>query len=291
MSLNEHFIIFSSSNVIIINIMTREIEIEILDQSDIIFRNMLKNKKRDVQKLINDLFSISSNYTFISISFRKLTSHEKLLLKSQISLTLFQLLFCSFVLQIMINHINMKTHLKRIEVFMHAKSWRDITSAKIEAFVEILLYMSILYMSRTIDYWNLDSIRTIHALIVNCMSSKRWKQIKRYLKISNLINDQKMNTKKSDWWKKLNWLIIQFRITSKKYWTSDNHVSINEQLINYRERFVHTMQLTCKTTEVDFKLYHICQNNYFIDFLFIFKIWNRNIKYSDLKCWHFDLDS
>ncbi len=122
MSLNEHFIIFSSSNVIIINIMTREIEIEILDQSDIIFRNMLKNKKRDVQKLINDLFSISSNYTFISISFRKLTSHEKLLLKSQISLTLFQLLFCSFVLQIMINHINMKTHLKRIEVFMHAKS-------------------------------------------------------------------------------------------------------------------------------------------------------------------------
>jgi hypothetical protein len=122
MSLNEHFIIFSSSNVIIINIMTREIEIEILDQSDVISRNILKSKKRDVQKLINDLFSISSNYIFISISFRKLTSHEKILLKSQFSLILFQLFFCFFVLQIMINHINIKTHLKRIEVFMHVKS-------------------------------------------------------------------------------------------------------------------------------------------------------------------------
>jgi hypothetical protein len=122
MSLNEHFIIFSSSNVIIINIMTREIEIEILDQSDIISRNILKSKKRDVQKLINDLLSISSKYIFISISFRKFTSHEKLLLKSQISLILFQLFFCSFVLQIMINHINMKIHLKRVEIFMHVKS-------------------------------------------------------------------------------------------------------------------------------------------------------------------------
>jgi hypothetical protein len=129
-------------------------------------------------------------YNLISILFREFTSHEKLLLNSQTSLTLFQLFFCSFVLQIMINHINMKIYLERVEVFMHARLWRNITSAKIEALVKILLYMSISYMSRTIDYWNLNSTRTIDALIVNRMSSKRWEQIKRYLKISNLVDDE-----------------------------------------------------------------------------------------------------
>ncbi len=32
------------------------------------------------------------------------------------------------------------------------------------------------------------------------------------------------------------------------------------------------MMLICKTAEVRFKLYNLCQNNYFINFVFIFKI-------------------
>ncbi len=61
---------------------------------------------------------------------------------------------------------------------------------------------------------------------------------------------------------------------------------IDEQLIKYRKRFVHTMQLVCKTTEMNFKLYNLCQNNYLIDFLFISKIWSQNMKISKSKCWH-----
>ncbi len=58
---------FSLSFIIIINIMTRENEIEIFDQSDVIFSNILREKKRDVDKLINELFSIFSNYVSILI--------------------------------------------------------------------------------------------------------------------------------------------------------------------------------------------------------------------------------
>jgi hypothetical protein len=46
------------------------------------------------------------------------------------------------------------------------------------------------------------------------------------------------------------------------------------------------MQLIYKIAEVNFKLYNLCQKNYLIDFLFIFKIWNQNMKKLDLKCWH-----
>ncbi len=73
-------------------------------------------------------------------------------------------------------------------------------------------------------------------------------------------------------------MIIDFRIISKKYWTSDSYLSIDEQLIDFRRRFAHTMMLICKTAEVSFKPYNLCQKNYLIDFLFTFKIWSQNMK-------------
>jgi hypothetical protein len=102
--------------------MTREIEIEILDQSDVVSFNILKDKKHDVNKLINDLFSTFSNYISIQISHRDFMSHESLRRKSQISFLLFQLFFCSSLLEIMIENTNIKVNLKKTEVFDHVKS-------------------------------------------------------------------------------------------------------------------------------------------------------------------------
>jgi hypothetical protein len=148
--------------------------------------------------------------------------------------------------------------------------------------------MRVSHKTRAKDYWNRDSKRSIHVQIIDCMIFIRWEQIKRYLKIFNSLNDQKIDTRDSHWWKKLKFLITDFRTISEKFWTSDSHVSINEQLIEFQKRSVHTMQLICKTAEVSFKLYSLCQKNYLIDFLFISKIWSQNMKKSDLKCWHSD---
>jgi chemotaxis regulatin CheY-phosphate phosphatase CheZ len=89
------------------------------------------------------------------------------------------------------------------------------------------------------------------------MSHQRWEQMKRYLNISNLINDQNLDTRDSDWLKKLKSLIIDFRNASKNYWIFESHVSIDEQLIQFRERFAHAIMFTCKAAEVSFKLYNI----------------------------------
>jgi hypothetical protein len=178
-SWNDDFHHFSSF-IIIINIMIREIEIEISDQSDAIFSNILREKKRDVDKLINDLSSIFSNYAFTFILFRVFMFHEELRFKYQISFSIFQLFFCLCLLQIMTNHINIKINLKRIEVSRKQRSWTSITSTETEAFVEILLYISINSLSRITDYWNHDVNRFINFMIINCMSNKRWKKIERY---------------------------------------------------------------------------------------------------------------
>ncbi len=58
--------------------MVREIEIEIPDQSDVVPPNILKGKKHDVQKLIDDLPPLSSNYTPILISYRDPVPAEEL---------------------------------------------------------------------------------------------------------------------------------------------------------------------------------------------------------------------
>jgi hypothetical protein len=58
--------------------MTREIEIEIFDQSEVVSTNILKEKKRDVNELIAELLSIFSNYFFIFIFYRDFVSHEML---------------------------------------------------------------------------------------------------------------------------------------------------------------------------------------------------------------------
>jgi hypothetical protein len=67
------------------------------------------------------------------------------------------------------------------------RSWTDssrrerktVQDDKIGAFFGILLYMGVFLMARNVDYWNHDSKRAVHNLIVNCMSRPRWQQFKR----------------------------------------------------------------------------------------------------------------
>jgi hypothetical protein len=153
----------------------------------------------------------------------------------------------------MAEHTNIKAHLERVEAFGHVRSWHDTTAAEIGAFVGILLYMGLLPRPRIADYWNYDSNRPIHLMIINCMSSKRWEQIKRYLKMSYPIDDQMIDTTGPHWWKKLEPLVTGFRQASKKYWTPGSHVSVDEQLVGYRGRSAHAMQLACKAAGVGFK--------------------------------------
>jgi hypothetical protein len=45
------------------------------------------------------------------------------------------------------------------------------------------------------------------------------------------------------------------------------------------------MQIAGKATEVEFKLYSLCQQNYLYDFLFISKIWSQNVENLSLNDW------
>jgi hypothetical protein len=113
-------------------------------------------------------------------------------------------------------------------------------------------------LSRIIEYWIININHVMHDMIINSMSRTRWEQIKRYLKIFNSFENQKIDTRDIDWWKKLESLTSEFRKISKTYWLFDNHVSVDEQLVKFKRRSCHTMQIISKATEVEFKLYSLC---------------------------------
>ena len=135
--------------------------------------------------------------------------------------------------------------------------------------------MGLALMPRSTDYWNTTSNFAIHEMISQAMRLKGWEQIKRLLKISNPYEDEKIDTRGPDWWKKLEPLATNFRTASKKYWIPGSHLSVDEQLILFRGRSCHTMQIATKAASVGFKIYSLCQENYLFDFLFTSKVSQR----------------
>lgn len=223
--------------------------------------------------MIDDLPPSSTAYSPISVKFRGPMPHESLRSKQQTPLSLFQLFISSTLLQIIAKHTNVKTDLERIQVSKHQRSWTSTGPAEIGAFIAILLYMGYARMPSVQYYWAVDSKNPVHLMIINCMGRVRWQQIKWFLKISD--HTEQLNSQGPDWWKKLEPLASDFRKAAKKFWISRSHLSIDEQLILFRGRCRHTIQIASKTAGIGFKLYSLCQENYLIDFLFTSKVWSK----------------
>jgi hypothetical protein len=256
----------------------RGIEIEVPDQSDVLPPSVLKESVRknrpSVQSIIDSIPPPSSNYSSIIVPFRTPEAEETLSLIPQTPLSLFHLFFSFNIFETMAKNTNLKAS-KRNDlnnVKPRQRVWHDTSASEVGAFLGILLYMGYTLMPRIADYWNIDPKFAIHETVIQSMSIVRWEQIKRFLKISNPSDDEKIDTRGPDWWKKLEPLATSFRKASKKYWIPGSHLSVDEQLILFRGRSCHTMQIATKAAGVGFKIYSLCQENYLYDFLFSSKV-------------------
>ena len=192
--------------------------------------------------------------------------------KEQTHYSLFSLFISFNLLQIIANHTNLKADRGRVQVTKHQRQWYPTNLSEIGAFLGILLYMGYTPMPRIRDFWNVNPKLAIRSIILKSMSRTRWEHIRRYLKISNPIEDEKVNTRGPDWWKKLEPLITEFRVNSQRYWTPSSHVSVDEQLIMFKGRSCHTIQIATKAAGVGFIMYSLCQENYLFDFLLTSKV-------------------
>ena len=188
------------------------------------------------------------------------------------------------MLEIIAKNTNLKAKKKYALNDIKRRQWHDTSSSEVGAFLGILLYMGYTLMPRLTDYWNTSPKFAIHDMGIQAMSLRRWEQLKRFLKISNPDEDEIIDTRGPDWWKKLEPLATDFRKASKKYWIPGSHVSVDEQLILFRGRSCHTMQIATKAAGVGFKIYSLCQENYLFDFLFTSKASRKGLNLHRTNC-------
>ena len=108
--------------------------------------------------------------------------------------------------------------------------------------------------------------------IQQALSLRRFKQIKRFLKLNNRRMEPSCMGKGADWWKKLEPLATGFREASLEYYKPGSIISIDEQLIKFKDRSRHTLQITSKQAGKGIKVYSLCQDKYLISFLFASKV-------------------
>ena len=103
------------------------------------------------------------------------------------------------------------------------------------------------------------------------MTSARFEQILRFLKVSNLDESADIGMGQ-DYWKKVELVVEYFRDGARRYYQLGSNISINKFLIKYKGRSRHTMNIVAKVGGKGFKLYGISNSDYLLNILFTSKV-------------------
>ncbi|CAG8614760.1 9306_t:CDS:2 [Ambispora gerdemannii] len=110
------------------------------------------------------------------------------------------------------------------------------------------------------QYWNEDTRLPVHH-ISKQMSLKRFEQIKRFLHVSSSAITIK------NYFDKLELLLSHIQNVSKHFYTPNSNVSVDEIIIQFSGRSIHTVQIKNKPTPEGFKILSLCDAGYTYTFL------------------------
>jgi len=74
------------------------------------------------------------------------------------------------------------------------------------------------------------------------MGCVRWHQIQRYFKPSNVDEEDSLDMKGKDWWRKVDPLVTNFHDRSKKHFVPGRDVAVDELLLPCKGRSKHTFR-------------------------------------------------
>ncbi len=128
--------------------------------------------------------------------------------------------------------------------------------------------------SRYRIYWELDREEGPQHSIRNYISINRYETLRRYLHISDPIQlppeprdeeEEKTLTPKiikKLWWWKLKPLISRFRDTYQTYYISRNDVAIDEIMVRFFGRSLHTYKIPGKPIKQGYKIFALADRGY-----------------------------
>jgi hypothetical protein len=90
-------------------------------------------------------------------------------------------------------------------------------------------------------YWNADDEAPINASLGRFMGSTRWKQIQRYMKVSDPMKEDQYDMQGKDYWRKVDPLTTRFRGRCRQGFKGGTHFFIDEELQKCYGRSQHTV--------------------------------------------------
>ena len=143
-----------------------------------------------------------------------------------------------------------------------ARPWRAITAAELKIWLGLVIYMSVVPATTIFDYWSRNTELPAHQISA-FMSRTRFQQIKRYLHLSppGVVPIQR-------WWTKLEPMASQLKANFKQYIKPRSVVSIDEIMVRFTGRSLHTVVLRGKPVPLGYKILALCDAGYVYGFLF-----------------------
>jgi Transposase IS4 len=162
-------------------------------------------------------------------------------------------------------HTNQYADENRPEIFTPQRAWQEVTAAEIGGYIGAVLLIGAQAGGRDLAYYWNQQDNLPDWPVAEYISRQRFQQIARYLKLNrpgDLPDDQ--------WYKKVEPLATRFReATTAEIYQLPQHLSIDEQLIRFKGRSKHIIQMNSKAAGQGYKIYSLCcANGYMVDFRF-----------------------
>lgn len=176
-------------------------------------------------------------------------------------LFLFQLFITIEMMQTIADNTNM--YATELNAGDYGRPWEPVTVRELYGFFAILLYSGIYRIADFRQYWRrkCSPLRPKHP-IAAAMTLTRYEQLKRYIKLSNPQTEKEYRENpasappemRSFGRKVLPFFDELFR-NFRKYVTPGSHVSIDETMVRFSGRSIHTYTIKAKPIPEGYKLY------------------------------------
>ncbi|CAG8615282.1 16971_t:CDS:2 [Cetraspora pellucida] len=177
-------------------------------------------------------------------------------------LSLFRLFFTNEQLQLMVENTNTYEQVKGRE---GGQVWNPLTLNELKIWLGLIIYMGVHHINALDDLWNQDDKRTNHK-IKRFISLYRFQQIKRFFHISAL---GQLHTQ---WYLKVEPFTSHIQSTVKKYYVPSSQVSIDEMIVHFSGRSIHTVRVKNKPTPERYKIISLCDYSYTWAFVFTSRV-------------------
>jgi len=147
------------------------------------------------------------------------------------------------------------------------RAWHPLTVPELEIWIGMVIYMGVYQSKRCADYWNKATEAPQHH-IHHMMSELRFEQIRRFLHVST----PPQSARRESPWDKVRVLSDHIRQISQSVYHPSSNVSVDEMMVRFQGRSLHTIKMKNKPISEGYKIFAICDRGFTFDWRFSSRI-------------------